>query len=161
MSAVRPGFLLVSLPIAAAWLGAAVLFAATVAPAAFAVLPARALAGALVGRVLPVIFITGLVAGLGIAAFETMGGAAPLRRWRLGGALAMVVASAAAQFVVAPRIERLRAAIGPSLEALAADDPSRLAFGRLHAVSVGWMGIAMLGAGVVVVTAALALRGRP
>ena len=45
----------------AAWLGAGVLFAAVVAPAAFAVLPSRNLAGALVGRVLPVVLIAGVV----------------------------------------------------------------------------------------------------
>jgi len=47
-----------------AWLGAGVLFATVVAPAAFAVLPSRALAGALVGRVLPVIFVSGIVAAV-------------------------------------------------------------------------------------------------
>jgi len=47
-----------------AWLGAAVLVTTVVAPAAFAVLPSRTLAGALVGRVLPVLFIAGLVVAL-------------------------------------------------------------------------------------------------
>ena len=47
-----------------AWLGAAVLVAAVVAPAAFAVLPTRTLAGALVGRVLPVLFYSGAVVGV-------------------------------------------------------------------------------------------------
>jgi hypothetical protein len=46
-----------------AWLGAAVLAATVVAPAAFAVLPTRSLAGALVGRVLPVLFYGGAVVG--------------------------------------------------------------------------------------------------
>src|SRR2546430_1569733 len=43
----------------AVWIGAALLFALVVAPAAFAVLPSRTLAGALVGRGLPVIFYGG------------------------------------------------------------------------------------------------------
>jgi len=47
----------------AVWIGAALLFALIVAPAAFAVLPSRTLAGALVGRVLPVIFYAGVVIG--------------------------------------------------------------------------------------------------
>ena len=157
----RQGSLLVALPLAAAWLGAALLFAAAVAPAAFAVLPARALAGALVGRVLPVIFVTGLAVGVAIAALEASSGPAPFRRWRLGAAAAMIVACAVAQFAVAPRITALRHAIGPSIEALAPDDARRARFGRLHAVSVGWMGIAMVAAGVVVVSGALALRPRP
>jgi len=45
----------------AAWLGAAVLVAAVVAPAAFRVLPTRSLAGAVVGQVLPVIFASGFL----------------------------------------------------------------------------------------------------
>ena len=157
----RNAALLVSLPLAAAWLGAALLFAAAVAPAAFAVLPARALAGALVGRVLPVIFVTGLAVGAAVAALEAAGAPAPFRRWRLVAAVAMLLACGIAQLAIAPRIERARAAIGPSIEALAPGDARRAAFGRLHAVSVGWMGIAMLAAGVVVVSGALALRGRP
>ena len=157
----RQASLLVSLPLAAAWLGAALLFAAAVAPAAFAVLPARSLAGALVGRVLPVLFVTGLVVGVVVAALEASSAGAPFRRWRLGAAAAMIVACAVAQFAVAPRIERVREDIGPSIEALAPDDARRAAFGRLHAVSVGWMGLAMLAAGVVIVSGALALRARP
>src|SRR4029453_4191577 len=47
-----------------AWLGPPVLLAPVVAPAAFAVLPSRTLAGALVGRVLPVVFIAGLIVAL-------------------------------------------------------------------------------------------------
>jgi hypothetical protein len=158
---VRQASLLVALPLAAAWLGAALLFAAAVAPAAFAVLPARALAGAVVGRVLPVIFLTGLAVGIAIAALEASSAVAPFRRWRLAAGAAMMLACAVAQFGVAPRIESLRASIGPSIEALARDDARRARFGRLHAISVGWMGIAMLAAGVVVVSGALALRTRP
>lgn len=157
----RQGSLLVALPLAAAWFGAALLFAAAVAPAAFAVLPARALAGALVGRVLPVLFVTGLATGAAVAALEATSPAAPFRRWRLVAGVAMLLACAVAQFAVAPRIERVRAQIGPSIEALARDDARRAAFGRLHAISVGWMGVAMVAAGVVIVSGALALRARP
>src|SRR5689334_2939423 len=86
----------------AAWLGAALLVAAVVAPAAFAVLPTRTLAGALVGRVLPVVFWSGMIVGLAVAA---LGWSMPNRLWRTGAALALVVACGAAQLVVAPRIE--------------------------------------------------------
>jgi hypothetical protein len=40
------------------WGGAAILTIAIVTPAAFAVLPTRALAGSLVGRVLPALFLS-------------------------------------------------------------------------------------------------------
>ncbi len=142
----------------AAWLGAAALMAASVAPAAFGVLPSRALAGNVVGRVLPVVYTSGIVLGF-IAVWLTAQGA---RLWSLLSLLAAVVAlaCAVAQFIVGPRITRLRAAIGPSLDALSPDDPRRIAFGRLHAVSVGWLGVAMLAATVFVVLSLLAMRQR-
>lgn len=134
----------------ALWVGAAGFFSIVVARAAFAVLPTRTLAGALVGRTLPVLFFTGLVIGLAIVVLEW-----PVLRagWtRMAAGAVMIVACGTAQFVVAPRIERLRAAIGGPLEALAADDARRAAFGRLHAVSVGWLGIAIIAALVALVS---------
>ncbi|MDB4878584.1 MAG: hypothetical protein JWL60_30, partial [Gemmatimonadetes bacterium] len=126
-----------------AWLGAAVLVAAVVAPAAFAVLPTRTLAGALVGRVLPVVFWSGMLVGLIVA---SLGRALPASAWRTGALLVLAGACAAAQLVVAPRIAAIRAAAGGSLESLAADDPRRQAFGRLHGISVAWMGLGGLAA---------------
>ena len=128
----------------ALWIGAAILFTVVVAPAAFAVLPTRTLAGALVGRVLPFVFYAGAFIGAVIvvldAAFHSV-------RWgRTGAAAVAAIACALAQLVVGARIERLRASIGGPLDALAADDPRRVAFGRLHAISVGWLGLAMLAA---------------
>ena len=48
----------------ALWLGAGAVFGAVVAPALFAVLPTRTLAGAVVGRVLPTIFYAGILIGV-------------------------------------------------------------------------------------------------
>jgi hypothetical protein len=101
------------------------------------VLPTRSLAGALVGRVLPVVFWSGMVVGLVVAA---IGWSLPNRVWRTSAALGLVAACAAAQLVVAPRIERVRAQIGGAVDALDPSDPRRQAFGRLHAMSVVWMG---------------------
>lgn len=143
----------------ALWLGASALFTIVVARAAFAVLPTRTLAGALVGRVLPVLFLTGIVVGLLLVALEW-----PVlrERWaRAAAGAAMAVACAIAQFHVAPQIERLRDAIGGPLEALAAGDPQRAAFGRLHAVSVAWLGIAILAALVGLISTWRALDSRP
>jgi hypothetical protein len=131
------------------WLGAALLFAAVVAPAAFEVLPTRALAGLLVGRVLPVLFWSGAITGLIVVA--TRGG------WRRGAALLMLGACVAAQLGVAPRIQRLRAELGPDIEAVSPSDARRLAFGRLHGVSVALLGVGMLGA-VAIALGALAAR---
>ena len=143
----------------AAWLGAAVLFATVVAPAAFAVLPSRTLAGALVGRVLPVLFVAGLVVALaGLALDRASTGILP--RVRRGALVAVAVACGAAQFVVAPRIERMRDEIGGPIEQIAEGDPRRVTFGRLHAISVGWLGLAMLGAAATIVLASITPRSR-
>jgi hypothetical protein len=149
---------LLSVALLGAWVGAAVLTASVVAPAAFAVLPTRALAGALVGRVLPVVFLSGLVVGAVAAALG--GRALPHARVRLGAGIALALSCAAAQFLVAPRIQRLREQIGPVLEAVAADDPRRLAFGRLHGVSVLLLGIGLVAAAVALTSLLLALRQR-
>lgn len=130
----------------ALWLGAAAFFSLVVARAAFAVLPTRTLAGALVGRALPVLFVTGMVAGLALVILEWPHVRAQWGRFAAG--CAMIVACGAAQFHVAPRLDRLRAAIGGPLEALAPGDPRRVAFGRLHAISVGWLGVAIVAAGI-------------
>ena len=58
---------LTSLVVLSLWLGAALVVGAVVAPAAFAVLPTRTLAGALVGRVLPALFWSGAAVGLLVA----------------------------------------------------------------------------------------------
>ena len=140
----------------ALWVGAAALVAAVVAPAAFAVLPTRALAGALVGRVLPTVFVTGILVGLGAALLARGGG--PFARARIALPLVAAGACLVAQFVITPRIHRLRAEIGPNIEALDATDPRRVQFGRLHGISVAWMGAGMLAAGVALVLTVLAAR---
>lgn len=132
-----------------AWLGGAILFAAVVAPAAFAVLPSRSLAGALVGRVLPVLFIAGIAVGaLGLWLDRPTVGRLPgVRRVAL---VVLALSCAAAQFGIGPRIERVRAAIPGAIEDLAPTDTRRVRFGRLHAISVAWLGLAMLAAGVTI-----------
>jgi len=154
----RRGLAVAQLVVASAWLGAALLFAAVVAPAAFAALPSRTLAGALVGAVLPVVFYSGIAVGLALCV-----AALGLRRGRIVtlGTVAgflMAVSCAAAELVVAPRIERARAAIAGPVESVPPSDPRRVAFGRLHAVSVLWLGVAVIGAATVAAGAAASLR---
>jgi len=135
------------------WLGAALFFAAGVAPAAFAVLPDSGAAGALVGRLLPQLFVGGVVCGAIVAAIEVV---AP-RRGRLlrgAGVGVMVVACAVAQLVIGARIARLRSEIGRPVAELSAQDARRVAFGRLHGLSVGSLGAAMLAAAAVVASVA-------
>ena len=144
----------------AAWLGAAVLAAAVVAPAAFAVLPTRTLAGALVGRVLPPLSVSGIAVGVlaAAAAWRDRAATPPDARYalaRLVLGVLVVAACSAAQLVVAPRIAAVRAEIGPSIEALERGDPRRAAFGRLHGLSVAALGVAMLAGAAAVALGAL------
>lgn len=144
----------IELALLALWIGAAAIVAAVVAPALFAVLPTRTLAGAVVGRVLPAVFYSGIAIGLLAIVLEWR----THREWHwLGGesaAAVVVVACIVAQGYIAPRIERVRQAIGGPVDALTADDPRRIAFGRLHAESVAWLGLAMIAAAVAALIAA-------
>ena len=150
---------LLTLIITSIWAGAALLVVSTVAPAAFKVLPTRALAGALVGQVLPVVFIAGLVAGT-LALVLTARGA-PRSTLRRIGAAGTIAGCAVAQMVIGPRIAALRERIGPSVEALALTDPLRVAFCKLHGFSVLALGVAMVFALITLVAAALAVRDIP
>ncbi len=134
---------LVGVVLLSLWLGAAVIVAAAVAPAAFAVLPTRILAGALVGRVLPVVFWAGIVVGIAAAGFAW---SATAGRLAVAGAALCSFACAVAQLVIAPRIETIRQAIAGPVDALDPGDARRMAFGRLHGLSVLSMGVAALGA---------------
>ena len=60
-----------------------------------------------------------------------------------------------AQLVVAPRIERVRVAIGGPIDALDPRESTALAFGRLHGASVACLGVGGLAA---LVTLALLVR---
>jgi hypothetical protein len=145
---------LVVIALLAAWLGATIIVGAVVAPAAFAVLPTRTLAGALVGRVLPPLFWSGAAIGVVAAVMAWRAQRMPA----LVAALVIVAATLAAQLIVAPRIESVRASIGGPVDALAPNDARRLAFGRLHGASVALLGVAAIAA---TVTLLLTARAAP
>jgi hypothetical protein len=136
----------VELTLVAVWLGAAILLAAAVAPAAFRVLPSRTLAGALVGQVLPVIFASGLFIAIIALGLEARATRYTLRFAVYAPFVLMIVACVVAQFLIGPKIDAVRAVTGGAVEALDATDPRRVQFGRLHGFSVLCMGVAMLGA---------------
>jgi len=155
---IHRGIAVAQLVVASAWLGAALLFVAVVAPGAFAALPTRTLAGALVGAVLPSLFDAGIIVGALLAVASLV-----MRRGRIVtpgtvGGLVMAISCAAAQFIVAPRIERARASIAGPIESVPSSDPRRVAFGRLHGASVAWLGVAVVGAAVVAAGTAASLR---
>jgi uncharacterized protein DUF4149 len=154
----RPTASAIELVILSAWLGAAIIVAAAVAPAAFAVLPSRTLAGALVGQVLPVVFLSGIVVAVIaiVCEMQLPGGVLQLK---VAAPLAgLILGCGIAQFVIGPRIERVRQAIAGPVDALALSDPRRVQFGSLHGFSVMWMGVAMLS---VVIAIALKIFSAP
>ncbi|MGH2898307.1 MAG: DUF4149 domain-containing protein, partial [Solirubrobacteraceae bacterium] len=121
------------------WLGAAAFLSAVVAPSLFAVLPSRTLAGAVVGLTLPVIYYAGIVVGAAVAGMQVVARGRWSWRGRETLALVMLASCAVAQFVVTPRIARVRTEINGPIESLPLDDARRVAFGRLHGVSVAWL----------------------
>jgi hypothetical protein len=145
----------VQIAVLSLWVGAAAFLALAVAPALFAVLPTRTLAGTVVGRILPPIFYSGMVAGAIVLGLQVMERRGWSWRGREIAGVVIVASCAIAQFLIAPKIARLREEIGGPLEALAATDWRRAAFGRLHGISVAWLGLAMIAA---VVGIALAAR---
>jgi len=142
----------------ALWLGGAVFFSFAVAPSAFAVLPTRDLAGALVARTLSIVNVGGALVGLLLLATLPVG-RARVRRfalWAEAVALAVVAAAAAAgHWLIAARMRDLRAQMGAPIDTLAAADPLRVAFNDLHGYSV-----AALSAGMLAGVAALLLISR-
>lgn len=135
------------------WLGAAMFFSFAVAPSAFAVLPARELAGAIVTRTISVVNVAGLFVGLLLLATAFAGrgaraAAARRRAWALEvGALALLaLATGIGHWVIAARMQALRLSMGRPIDELAQNDPVRLAFNNLHGYSVAAMTTAMLAA---------------
>jgi hypothetical protein len=136
----------------ALWLGAALFFTAAVAPGAFAVLPSRELAGAVVNRTLTILNYGGFIVGLILLAssYFLSGGINRLRLWIEQGLLLFLTAACAfGQFVIAARLRDLRAQIGRPIDEVPADDPLRVAFNDLHGYSVMMLAFAMIAALIV------------
>lgn len=139
----------------AIWFGAALFFAAVVAPAVFGVLRsfdlpnANEIAGAIVTRSLAAINIAGFVIALFLLLTALLRSGS-LGRWAVvpeSICLAVLaLATGVGHWVIAARLRALRAAMDVSMEQIAADDPQRLAFLSLHAYSVRVLGLAMIAA---------------
>jgi hypothetical protein len=125
----------------ALWLGAALLTVTVVAPGAFAVLPTRALAGEMVGRVLPVVFAGAILVPASVLVIVP---AARRSGFAVTASITAAVAAGVALWVVNPRIAALRAAAVVPIDQLAPSDPRRTMFGLWHGVSVALLGLAML-----------------
>jgi Domain of unknown function (DUF4149) len=146
-----------ALLILSAWLGASLYFTVVVTQAAFAVLPSRTVAGALVGQILPSLFASGMLVGAFLVIVARIATGGVVRSTTLVGGLAVLTLSALARFAILPRIAALRASLPATIDSLPVTDPARIAFGELHALAVGALGLAMLTGLVVAVALAHSL----
>lgn len=138
------------------WIGGLLTIGAIAAPAVFEIVSlrqapdARLLSGAIVGEILQRFHVVSYGCGAGI-----LGGLlvravlGPRPRYfavRFGIATAMLAATLYSGLVITRHIADVQQAIGPvAASSLAADDPRRVAFGRLHGYSTLIQFIPLLG----------------
>ena len=140
----------------ACWFGAALFFSVVVAPAAFGVLRSFAvpnaseIAGAIVNRSLGVVNLSGFFIGLVVLLSGLVLRSSSSRTLSLVlqsiSLLILAIATGVGHWVIAARIQALRAASQLRIDQLAADDPTKVAFDSLHGYSVQALGIAMIAA---------------
>jgi len=141
----------IRLLLTAIWLGAAVFFI-FVAQSAFAVLPERELAGAMVNRTLAIVNYSGLVIALILLATSLVGQAAVNRFWLWTERIVLLVLAAATaigQFVIGWWLMLLRNEMGKPIDQVAVDDPLRVQFNQMHEYSV-WVLMAAMAAALIV-----------
>jgi hypothetical protein len=139
----------------AVWVGGLAVLGGVAAPSIFDVVAARQvadgrlLAGAIFGEALRRFHLLSYACGgLFIVTFIARAVLGPRpRRFgvRLAIATLMLAATVFSGVVVSGRIERTRADIGVAPSSLAEQDPRRVAFGRLHALSTALQTVPLLG----------------
>jgi Domain of unknown function (DUF4149) len=151
-----------------AWLGAALLFSAVVAPAVFGVLRqfnlanAGEIAGAIVTRTLTAVNLSGFLIAV-VALVTTL-------LWkRSAGRLASILqllslavlatTTAVGHWIVATRMLALRATLAVPIDRLGLDDPRRQSFNKMHGYSVALLGTAMLATLIAIVAGRIKERG--
>ncbi len=136
------------------WVGAIIFFAAVLAPTVFSVLPTRQLAGQVVSRSLGIMHWMGIISGIVFLVcsigYSCLGvGTAQIFTARNGLVIIMIALTLISVFVVASRMETLRADMGV-IDDVPQNDPRRVHFNELHRwstrleVGVLAMGIAVL-----------------
>ncbi len=132
------------------WLGAAVFFSFAVAPGAFAVLPSRELAGAVVQRTLAIINLSGFVFSLLLLVTAFFGFNQNKKRIALWietvSLIILSVSTSICHWVIAAKLQAIRLTAGRPIEEFAQTDPLRVAFGSLHGYSVIVLSIGMIAA---------------
>jgi len=135
------------------WAGGIIFFSFVVAPTVFATLRSQD-AASVVNLSLATLHRIGLSCGvlfLALTFLVELKRAKPLRAL----VALMVLSTAVSQFGVTPQMQRIRDAVGGSIQALPSQDAGRAAFSRLHQLSVVLEGVTLF-AGI----GALALLSR-
>jgi hypothetical protein len=137
------------------WAGGLLALGAVAAPAIFDVIAARGiaegrvLAGAIFGEILRRFHFVSYVCGaliLGTLVTRALLGPRPVSfAPRVTIAAVMLATALYSGVVLSRQIDRARAAAGGAPSALAADDPRRITFGRLHAASTMLQIVPLLG----------------
>jgi hypothetical protein len=119
------------------WLGAAVFFIGA-AQIAFAILPQRELAGAIVSGDLSLLNYSGLAIAVIMILSSLVGVSSVSRFWLWVERFLLLLlgaACAAGQFVIGFWLSSIRTQIGRPIDEVAADDPLRIQFNTLHQYS--------------------------
>lgn len=137
------------------WLGGMIVIGAVVAPAAFQALEqadlvaGRSQAATVVGEVLSRFHVVSYAAGglmlALLAAMKVVGPRPPGFGLRMAIVAVMLASSLLSGLLVDRQIARLRDSIGVPVATLAAGDPRRASFGRLHALSSALMMLGVAG----------------
>ena len=139
------------------WLGGLIFFAFAVAPAAFAVLPTRHLAGNIVGRTIAILHWLGIISGLVFLASSLLysqftRGTPHAFAARNIVIVLMLALTLTSQFGIIPRMDTLRASMG-EIDSVPPDNPARIQFDALHVWSTRVEGgVLLLGLVVVYLT---------
>lgn len=137
----------------AIWLGSMMFFSFAVAPSAFAVLPTRELAGAVVTSTIGKVEILGLVIGpilMIIRSFRShSSNSSRVRILHLVLLAVMIAAASLSRFWISPQMVSLRREMGGHIDDVPITDPLRVQFNSLHQYSVSLMGTAIV-AGLIV-----------
>src|SRR6185369_12419134 len=131
------------------WRGSMIFFSFAVAPSAFAVLPTRELAGAVVTGTISTVELMGPVIGPLLILIRLVRPSGAAKFLHIILLLVMTAAAGLSRFWISPQMVSLRQAMGGHIDDVPATDPLRIHFNDLHQYSVALMSAAML-AGLVV-----------
>ncbi len=140
------------------WIGGLIFFAFVVAPAAFAVLPTRHLAGNVVTRSINILHWMGIISGLLFLASSLLfnqltRGAVHAVSARHLVIVLMLALTLISQFGIIPRMDTLRSSMG-EIDSVPATNPARMQFDALHVWSTRLEGgVLLLGLVAVYLTA--------